>query len=179
MADLYPCEGCRRHVADQASCPFCGHSQPVRAPHPPFAGAFTRAAIFGAALAAPACWTGSTATTTTAVPDVSTAPGTIEGLLTSSDSGEPLANHRITLRADKVPDRHATTDGAGRYRFAKVPPGNYVLVFLPPRPRGPSNMTTVQLGPGETQRVNWAAMYRDPSNIPMPYGAPPARRRIV
>jgi hypothetical protein len=177
MRGLFPCVSCRRHVADEV-CPFCGAAQPARAPHAPFAGALTRAAIFGAALAAPGCWTGAAPASTP--PEVaSSAPGAIEGVLTSSESGDPVANQRITLRSTGAPDRHATTDRDGRYRFDKVAPGNYVLVFLPPQTRGPSNMTTVQLGAGETQRVNWAALYRDPSNIPMPYGAPPARRRRV
>ncbi|MBX3159507.1 MAG: carboxypeptidase regulatory-like domain-containing protein [Deltaproteobacteria bacterium] len=161
MTDLLPCPACRRHVvigAGGAPCPFCGVAQPGRAPHAPFAGAFVRIAVFGAAaLGAPACWTNNPPVPRAHESAPAEGDGAIEGVLTSSSTGAPVAHHRVSLQATGQEVRHAVTDDEGRYRFAKLPPGDYVLTFAPPHHRT-ANMTTVQVKQGETQRVSWAVL---------------------
>lgn len=54
MSELAPCPGCRRHVTiDERTCPFCERPLPaLRGQHVALVGRVSRAAVFSAALAA-------------------------------------------------------------------------------------------------------------------------------
>jgi len=206
MLDLRPCPSCRRHVVvDATACPFCAAAlTPVDPPEVP-SGAFSRAAVFaGLALASPACWTGgtqpatTTQTTQTATtqsdpgnppPDAAGAPegkkpdvtsARVEGIVTNSRTGQALVGYPVTIRPTKAAATQATaTDANGHYAFAKLPAGDYQLQFGQPMPRRPPTVVAVTLHVGEVKRHDQAIFIPEPSNIPMPYGAPPARERIV
>ena len=162
-------------------------------------GAFSRAAVFaGLALASPACWTGgnqpATSTTQTTQTSQTTADGTgspegnkpdvttarVEGIVTNSRTGQVLVGYAVAIRPTKAAATQATaTDANGHYAFAKLPAGDYQLQFGQPMPRRPPTVVGVTLHVGEAKRHDQAVFIPEPSNIPMPYGAPPARERIV
>src|SRR5512146_743161 len=108
---LRPCPSCRRHVAAEPACPFCGVPLPEpAAPRPLVAGRFSRAAVFaGATLAG--CWTGSNeprttpdphheATDKTATDPAMTKAGSVEGTLTDSATGQTASGLRVRLTAE-------------------------------------------------------------------------------
>lgn len=77
--------------------------------------------------------------------------------------------------------RRVTTDGSGRYRVADLPAGDYQVIFRGPQqnPRMAPYPNNVKIEAGKTLTLDNAYEPYDASNIPMPYGAPPARRRVV
>jgi len=204
MLDLRPCPSCRRHVVVAATaCPFCAAALAAAEPPPDVPiGAFSRAAVFaGLALASPACWTGGgnqpatttgTQTTQTSTqtdgtvapapegnkPDVTTAR--LEGVVTNSRTGQALVGYAVSIRPRTAAATQATaTDASGHYAFAKLPAGEYVLQFGQAMPRRPPTVVSLTLHVGEAKRHDQAIFIPEPSNVPMPYGAPPARERIV
>jgi len=201
MLDLHPCPSCHRHVVvDATACPFCAAAlEPAEPPEVPI-GAFSRAAVFaGLALASPACWTGGNqpATTSTQTTQTSTQTGTdpgapegnkpdvttarVEGVVTNSRTGQALVSYAVIIRPAKPggPQARTATDANGHYAFAKLPAGDYQLQFGDPMPRRPPTVVAVTLHVGELKRHDQAVFIPEPSNVPMPYGAPPARERIV
>ena len=189
---MRPCPACSRHVRD-ATCPFCGAAVPAAA-RSVFAGPATRAAVFSALAG---CWTGNTpAEQTTTVehktetheqqksPPPPAAAGTIEGTVTDSNSGAPLSYAQVTLvEANRV----AQTDAQGHYTFDGVAPGTYTIRVLArsgnPRAGGAYAQASVVIGDTGGARadvqVAVPVYHYNPHQAPMPYGAPPARRRIV
>ena len=202
MVDLRACPSCRRHVViGTKACPFCATTLPVAsAPEVPI-GTFSRAAVFaGLALTGPACWTGNqpaaqTTTTTTSTtttppdpgdpstptgnkPDVTTAR--IEGTVTNARTGQALVRYPIDVTPRGGQPRTALTDANGHYRIDKLPAGDYQLAFGgKPMPRRSPVIVNVSLHVGELKRLDQAIYIPEPSNIPMPYGAPPVRDRMV
>jgi hypothetical protein len=199
---MRPCSQCRRHVlaADRA-CPFCD------APLAPAGAAIlparaTRAALFAGALAIPGCWTGSAPPTEPtpryaeppdgqrrpADPPRDRAPppaftARIRGIVTDARTGSPMANVNVTIQS--VADPHGRvagntqTDGRGEYVFDELPAGKYVVRFPPGHPRQGPQQRQVELHEGETRQVDMTLYVYVPSHLPTPYGAPPARRRVV
>jgi hypothetical protein len=186
---LRPCPACARHVrpADDA-CPFCGAAVPPATPRPQLVGKITRAAVF-TALAG--CWTNTTPAEqhTTPDPDHTTdhtadpapATGTIEGIV--SDANGPIDGARVSLDGRTG----ATTNAQGRYHFDRVAAGPHQLMISTQGNRNHGGGRMVQMpivvdgnkvarGDAQLDVVDPAF---DPNNIPKPYGAPPARRRIV
>jgi len=185
---MRPCPACSRHVRD-ATCPFCGAAVPAAA-RSVFAGPVTRAAVFSALAG---CWTGSTpAEQQTTVVDhhheeqtkpQPPASGTIEGTVIDSNSGVPVAYAQVTL-VEK--NQVAQTDAQGHYKLEGVAPGTYTLRVTAaannPHQGGAVAQANVTLGDTGARADVQIAMpiYRyNPNQAPMPYGAPPARRRIV
>jgi len=111
------------------------------------------------------------------------ATGTIEGLVTEVGSSAPLANVTVRVRAvahrqGMPPAMRATqTDGNGRYSFARLPAGDYVLTIGTGRYQTIERRVTLQ--PNKVETVDAATDRYVPTNMPMPYGAPPARTRVV
>ena len=197
MSTLTPCPACARHVREQ-TCPFCGADVPAPAARPRFVGPVTRAAIFsvatGAALAG--CWTGPAAepaTTTTTPTDTTTTEtkphdtqpaitGAIDGTVTDSASGQPVAGASVRLDNKLV----TTTDYNGHYKFAGVAAGSHTITVSTSgnRSHGGGAYATAQievraaLARADIQLALPVPTF-DPNNIPKPYGAPPARRRFV
>lgn len=61
------------------------------------------------------------------------AGATIRGVVTDSLAGAPLAEATVQLVQAGTPSGRTTvTDAAGRFAFAEVPPGRYVIGFLHP-----------------------------------------------
>jgi hypothetical protein len=184
---LTPCPGCRRHVAtDDLRCPFCGvaHAGGVPRAIKMISGRWSRAAVFaGGALVAPAC---GPATTEVKAPSPTegaavTRPGRIVGKVTGDRTGAPITGAiQFFDAANKA--YTVTPDGNGDY-VLEVPPGTY-RTYKPPPPRRratptPPTEITAVVKAGETATVNLTFPEYDPHRAKMPYGAPPARRRIV
>lgn len=199
---LRACATCRRHFADEPACPFCGAAAPARVPRALPTARLSRAAAFaGAALAG--CWTSNppppsapqsvTQTTQTAEtqtqqqtfadPPPRVANSRIEGVVTDDATGIPRVNVIVSLarRQQQGAQGPATvrTDVNGRYVFEKLEAGDYVVTFRQPHPRAVPTQVTVKLGTDDTQTANATVAGFIPSNIPTPYGAPPARTRVV
>jgi hypothetical protein len=201
---LRACVRCRRHFGLESVCPFCGATaesvQRIAAP-----SKLSRAAIFASTLLA-GCYTSSPPPQgpppppppphedqvqqpppddgrqfADPPPPVATAGIAISGTITDSNTKSPMANIPLQLQSasqPSMPVRTTTTDAAGKYSFADVPPGSYYLLYGYAHPRRGRPQTTVVV---ESQpKVVDLKIYPPPqSNIPMPYGAPPARTRIV
>jgi hypothetical protein len=85
----------------------------------------------------------------------------------------------VIVSAPGVPQREVQTDGTGTYTISGLPPGSYKVTLPSNHPRRPAPVKAVTLKTGETLQVDLAMYIPPPSNIPMPYDAPPARRRVV
>ncbi len=197
---LRSCSQCRRHFADEPACPFCGAAAPPRSPREFSTARLSRAAAFaGAALTG--CWANNppphaptspvhesreqthTEQQTFAEPPPPVAKSRIEGVVTDSVTGAPRANVVVQLGSQNPPAPQSTatvsTDASGRYMFDNLEPGDYVVTFRQRNPRRAPQQVMVKLGSNDTQTANGTYTDYTPSNIPLPYGAPPARQRIV
>jgi hypothetical protein len=203
---LLPCAHCRRHVDSRASsCPFC--ATPITGTLKRLVdagGRLSRAAVFAGAAA---CYTNPAPAqqittppppppdNTTTVqeqqqfaqpPDdaataTATANGTIEGTLFD-------ANHRpengtwLVCRGQNGGELRVQTDANGHYKFADLPPGNYEIETpWHGNPNAAPPARRVQVAAGQTARVD-LTLYSPPVDrgpCCKPYGAPPARRRVV
>ena len=198
MIELRPCPACRRHVADEVACPFCGATRAPAAPHRIPAGRLSRAAVFASATLA-GCWSGSPgpkqvdhqaveppdpadhhdATPVDHGPPSAAGTGRVEGMI--SDARGPVVGIEVTLDAEGGP-RTTRTDARGRYAFHDVAVGSATIeVRTSSNPRHSPMMAGVTVTDGGVAVSNLVVSYpgANPSNIPMPYGAPPARRRVV
>jgi hypothetical protein len=186
----------------ETTCPFCGAAVPPRSgeARSVFAGTATRAAVFSALAG---CWTGSApepqhvdeqqADHTTAhhehhKPPPSPGTGTIEGTVTDTNTSGPAAYAQVQLFDNTGRVVGTTqTQSDGRYRFVSLPPGSYRVHVMarPNHPRmGPAIVEVmVALSADQTVQADAAiavpVYHYNPTQTPMPYGAPPARRRIV
>jgi hypothetical protein len=192
---LAPCPTCRRHVAAEPACPFCGAvlaSAP--APRPVLQGRFSRAAVFagvagfaGATLAGcsskssppePAAQPAPTVARVidALVPDAAIDASTRARLVGRSLSFEgSVVKGEVTIANDagSAGDRHvAKTDDQGYFTFEDLEPGDYTL-------SGHGAQHSIHLDPG-TNHQDFVLPKPPPHRLPnMPYGAPPARYRIV
>ncbi len=188
---LSPCPSCRRHVAaaDQ-TCPFCGTPVPRASARAP--SKLTRAAIFAStALVAPACWTGNAKVADPPPNEIVTKheadgtpvdskTGTVVFVVVSNGS-TPVSGRDVQLLGGDQPPRAAQTDARGVVTFANLPPGNYRYQTHDGHPRhSPSGgMVAVTAGQVARATINIYIPPYNPHATPMPYGAPPARRRLV
>jgi hypothetical protein len=77
--------------------------------------------------------------------------GTIAGVVSVAESGQPVAGARVTVRGRKAP---ALSDSAGRYRLTDVPPGTLILQV---RAIGHADATRiVEVAPGAAVNVDVA-----------------------
>jgi hypothetical protein len=207
--EFAPCPACHRHVRVspaeseiEPACPFCAaairDAQPV---HRSLVGRASRAAVFASAATLAGCYTSST---TQGPPPPPPDPnggvyepdpgdarfakppqsdrGAISGVLKNPDGRTPAANHPITLHGGNE-HRDTTTDARGAYAFGDLPPGSYTITFQPSyHPRQAPAMAQVEVIAGTNTRVDFALHPVPPPDrgpCCKPYGAPPARRRIV
>jgi hypothetical protein len=197
---LHPCARCRRHVEVTAeACPFCDAALVPAQPVVRFVGGrLSRAAVFASAtlVSTSGCWTSSSTTTsspatqTTAVenqpPSNETAAGAITGHVYNSQTHESIASVGVTLIS---PDRKrvtARTDSQGTFVFSGLAPGDYTLEWIQEptnRRRDPDEARTMRqtvlVGAGQTAVADITLYFPIPSNVKMPYGAPPRRGRVV
>jgi len=195
---------CRRHFGE-ATCPFCG-GEPSIVPNVARAtGRLSRAAVFAGALVMPGCKSDSppadkvaqvpVPAATDAAPiappidaaavdaaeppadAVPAAPGVITGKAIFMEEG--FARLVVTLRGPDGTTTKTKTDASGRYTFNDVAPGEYTVEWLngpPPRPLKKKRATVTA---GGTIKINLGVDYDPFHPLPMPYGAPPARMRLV
>jgi hypothetical protein len=161
MTDLRPCTECSRHVrVDEAACPFCGgdNTAPFTPPRIP-TGRLTRAAIFASALA-----TGGAA-----------ACGTNPEPVDPTDD-QTTGDDKI-MQQDGTTDTTNTTPAPTPDAMMAAPPAavDAMMAAQPPPPApvdaGVAIDTNTDVVP---DKVEW-----NPNHIPKPYGAPPARKRLV
>lgn len=191
---LRPCPACRRHAAVAAvHCVFCAAPLPAAAARPPVPrGRLSPAAVFGAALASSACWSSASPAPPSGDParatgDVPAAEGgAIEGTVTSATEGA-FAGWQVTLTGPDGQTRQLRSDDLGRFRFEGLAPGRYTVRWDATLPRGRRPVAALQadqqvdVADGATARVELMVAVPAPqlSPSPMPYGAPPARHRVV
>ena len=202
---LVPCGGCRRHVeASERACPFCGEkieSDPISRG---LLGRVSRAAIFGVGATTAACWTSSSPATNTTggggsqtvsnqsgggqqadrfeVPAPQPGMASIAGTCVNAANGQPLARvHVEIIPGIGAGRKDTTTDSQGRYAVTDVPPGEWDVRFWPPNDPGRMAPAAqhLTLKAGDAKRIDGTVQIVDWSNVPMPYGAPPQRRRVV
>ncbi|MBL0220390.1 MAG: carboxypeptidase regulatory-like domain-containing protein [Myxococcales bacterium] len=108
----------------------------------------------------------------------------LRGRVLVSGKRTPLGGIVVILQSAVREARTTTTDRAGRYVFDKVVADEYELKVDPDSNGGfgmaQAVMVTLKARQAKTQDVlvvPVAVPVRTP--IPMPYGAPPARRRVV
>jgi hypothetical protein len=202
---LVPCGVCCRHVvASERACPFCGEKMGSDPISRGVLGRVSRAAVFGVGATTAACWTSSSPATTNTtgggsqtvsnksgggedadrfeVPAPQAGMASIAGVCRDAANGQPLAGARVEMIAGVGAGRKdAVTDSQGRYAVTDVPPGEWNVRFWPPNDPGrmapASQFLTVKAG--DAKRIDGTVQIVDWSNVPMPYGAPPQRRRVV
>jgi hypothetical protein len=153
------------------------------------AGRLGRAAIFaGATLAGTACWTEAKTASTTPIEHkqldgkpATPPPGTIRGLLLNAETGQPLAGLSLVIFLRDGNPVYATSNDKGEYEFAKLPPGEYTVEYPSDDDREPPQGIKVRLGESAGAYADVKVLLPQPDRGPCckPYGAPPARRRIV
>jgi len=207
--DLHPCASCHRHIdARYAACPFC-HVARAAAPTTSLRaslGRLSRAAVFAGAAA---CGGSSTASHHTTPPPPPPDPVIVQQFATAPPPAEGKASIRGFVTRDGYPlagvavharNGDTTVDGVtgskGEFAFVDLEPGQWRLALDPDeydtyrysrRPQeGPMMMpdAVVNLGPGQNERYDIGFSTPpppEPDRGPCckPYGAPPARRRVV
>lgn len=162
MNELRGCPGCKRHVrVGAATCPFCAASLPAARAQYSKPRALTRAAIFSAALAG-------------CSDHKQPAPSAAGSAQVGSDDLEKmLDSDGRTVQHASPPDAaaDAPVDASAVAVDAALPPDAGAVhkkrhVPPPPPPPPPPPDDDLRNNP------NW-------HNNPKPYGAPPARRRVV
>jgi hypothetical protein len=206
---LIPCEGCKRHVrAADDRCPFCGAAiTAVPVARSMFEGRLSRAAVFASAvLIAPGCLVqsnpppnyqqqlpppppapppddpqGHHTEFSQPPPDQDPRPaptGRVHGRVLDTN-GTPQVRTLVELVAG-AQRFQAITGEDGRYSIVGVPAGQYTIVV------GGTRNRVIETAAGEDRIVDVGISAPperirpyDRSNIPKPYGAPPARKRVV
>lgn len=109
------------------------------------------------------------------------APRTIRGFVRDVDTGEPLPGVLVSLHAGDGDYRESWTDDRGEYVFVDLEPGTYTVAYVPRHPRDSGTEVQVTLAEGAGQRADLEIEAPRPDLGPCckPYGAPPARRRVV
>jgi hypothetical protein len=108
--------------------------------------------------------------------------GTIVITVVDSNTGNAVPGRWVRLVGDKSPaNQQVATDANGNATFANIPPGTYRVQSHDGHPRhSPSTITVhVEADQSSQETMTVYVAPSNPNNIPMPYGAPPARRRVV
>lgn len=180
---LRVCGGCRRHVRDELACPFCGASVTSSPRQARDLGRISRAAAFAGGLLG-GCYTDHPAPQSPPPPPPHVEPqptgATIEGVITDT-SGARVVQQRITLRTYRGGAevmQIAETDKSGHYAFTGLPAGKYIVGWASGDPRRQGQFEIV-LGEHEKKQLDGVVERFPAMHQAMPYGAPPARRRVV
>jgi hypothetical protein len=150
MTTFAPCPACKRHVATrEIACPFCAHRFTPRAQHIALVGRVSRAAVFSAALAA--C--------TNDKPPAPAVPPPAQG---SDDLEKLLDNDGRTVEHPTAPPPidAAVAEPDAAIVDAGVPDAGVVIKK-------------------KKKIVDAGVAPIDQRQMAKPYGAPPARRRVV
>lgn len=206
--DLVPCGVCRRHVDSRAaSCPFC--ATPITRAVKRLldaGGRLSRAAVFAGAAA---CYTNPPPAQQINTPPPPPPPdntvqqqgqhfaqppdgtttnadqgGSIDGVVIEAATNRPMSSTTVTLQDQDGNRQQAQTDANGHFVFNALAAGNYVVWTDAPggNPRmAPARQAVMIAGPGAIQVTLHVqpAPPIDRGPCCKPYGAPPARRRVV
>ena len=177
---LVPCDRCKRHISLREDvCPFCRQ---------PSALAILGAAALSAGVLLAGCDAGRTkAPGPGSAVQAKRTYAAIRGRVTSR-AGLPLSNASVTINLDYSGSAAQTghnfaktvpTDNDGRYTLDLIEPGAYMLYFgwNGGNDRGEDQRALV-VKPDEDQVIDVVLDMRT-MDIAKPYGAPPARRRVV
>ena len=157
-----PCPQCKRHVrVAAASCPFCATTLSGLRPRSVLPRALTRAAIFSAALAGCHDKKPPPPTAGSAIESGSSNSAPVAGDATSGP-GSDLGSATGSANAFVPADAAATTD-AGDVADAGTGSG--------------SDAHAAAIKNARDQKIK--ALREEHRHLAKPYGAPPARRRIV
>ena len=107
-------------------------------------------------------------------PPPAIADAVIRGRVTNADTGAPWPNAPIELHGGPQPVR-TTTDRNGAYVLTGLPAGQYTIVVGV----GARAQRAIQVIQSREQIVDVDVPTYVRREMPKPYGAPPARRRIV
>lgn len=170
------------------------------APAPSTPKRLTRAAIFAStALAVPACWSSSARSSARKetpvdntrqgndepaddVPPPAAGTGTLIISVVDSKTGNAVPGRWVRLVGGQSPaNQQVATDANGNATFANVPPGRYQVESHDGHPRHSPSVLSVVINADETSQEILTVYIQpyNPHNVPMPYGSPPARRRVV
>ena len=173
--DLVPCVHCRRHVGvSETTCPFCARTVSPQRPQFAFAGRLTRAAIFSAAVVG--CDSKSTSKPAPAPEQHehgSAAGSGSDDLEKMLDSDGHVVDHPAAVDA-AVPDGAAVAEAAD----AGGPSDAGVLTTSMIKQRA-KELERLRM---QKDRKRQEDLERNNIRIQVnnkPYGAPPARRRVV
>lgn len=185
---LRPCPACRRHIsAVVKTCVFCGEHVGEGVVREPIGhiGRASRAMIFAGAIAvAPiGCGPRVEYETIQAPGGAVMTTGQVKGRVVKHD-GTAAAMYWVSLHGEAL---RALTNGAdsmsvqadanGSFMFADVPPGEYHVTT-----NGTGQRPRIEVRAGEAAIVTLELDKPpkvDPRQMAKPYGAPPARRRVV
>jgi hypothetical protein len=137
----------------------------------------------GATLAG--CWTDAKPAQTTTLEhkqvDAQPSRGTIRGVIRNQETGAPLPGLSLTIYVTDATPIYATSNAAGEYEFKNLPPGEYTIEYQGDDDRSPPQGIRVKLGDDVGALADVHVLLPAPDRGPCckPYGAPPARRRIV
>ena len=184
MTELRPCPACKRHVAvREITCPFCAIAlAPGRAQFVMPRGRITRAAIFSAALVACEGKQAETPKTTPAQTGSAAASDDLEKLLDGDQGVVQRGMPMVAAPADAAAMMIAATIDAG------VPDAGIDQQALAERKRQQALAQRKRLLEErkrrelERQRIEQERLdrqMRDMHQHAKPYGAPPARKRVV
>lgn len=177
---LVPCERCKRHISvREEACPFCRQSN-----------ALSRlgAVALSAGIAVAGCDAGHQANPTQGSAAVETkAYGAVHGTVTER-GGKPVPAI-ITVTSTDDPSgvrtytRTVGTDDQGRFSIDLLPPGAYTSYAGYDLRKGRMELTgdmsrQFVVKAGDDVVLDYSVELRQMSEA-MPYGAPPARRRVV
>ena len=168
---LVPCTRCRRHIRIRDEvCRFC------------------HAIVLSAGVLLGGCDAGDKPATrdpqSAAPPPAMPHATAISGIVTDRKN-QPLVGARVELRDETSKAiRTASADGTGRYVLDPSPPGAYVIVIEYSAVEGGMQRNgrherTVTVAHGEPAKVLDVAVDVHEHSVAPPYGAPPARRRVV
>lgn len=115
--------------------------------------------------------------------------GTITGVVTGDANGLPISGTTVYARRGGERPLTTQTDANGRYTFHAVPAGTYEITVMSSRPSNPRigppppARGQVVVADGASAQLDLAiVIYVQPVDhgpCCKPYGAPPARRRLV
>lgn len=186
--DLVPCVHCKRHVGvTETACPFCATSLPPQRSQFAFAARLTRAAIFSAAaVTAGACKDSSKSSAALQPTAGSAAPGSAAGSGSADDLEKMLdadgrtVDHPAPVAADAGADGDAAVAAAtdaGVPGDAGIDEAKRKEIIREKRVD-----RDLQDKDEDVRRRHQRELERQKIKIQVnnkPYGAPPARRRVV
>jgi hypothetical protein len=180
VTELVACPACRRHVASRdVVCRFC--TSPIVPAPRRIRGTTSRATIFAAAVLGSGCWTGSKTEPQPPLRDRADRlpAGSIRGVVRDNDTHKPLAGYAVGVMLPDGKQISTRTNARGEYSLDDLPAGRYEVQYWPANQARPRFGVSVTLDGSVGQLVD-LPVYKVIETLPAtPYGAPPARRRIV